>query len=331
MRWTILAALLVLFVVACGGEDQKPADPDGTKSGGGESRDLETLKRPAGGGEKAGPEKAAPVPVDPAVALEELANIAFTSDDPDVQIEALDKIFSAKGNREKRARLIARALESSDEDVRSYAAEVIGKMEVPSVAHDLRSLLARETETVIRKQALLSLYALAGADAVTDLIKVVENDEEHYNVRASACQLLGRSKNQRGLKPLMKVLEEEFNDTVRREAVAALAAMKAYRAEKLIIGALADRNALVRTEAAKALGILKSKKAVGKLIEALDLDEEDEVQVLEAISRALGKIIGLDKDELEDYLVTGNHSAAEQKAAVANWNEWWEENSGEYE
>jgi len=331
MRWTILAVLAMFLVVACGGDAADPADNGGNNAGSGESGDLATLKAPAGGGETPETEKKAPEPVDPAVALEEYANTAFSTDDPDVQIEALDKIFSSKADREKRARLIARALESSDDDVRSYAAEVIGKMEVPSIAHDLRSLLAKETVVVIRKNAVQSLYALAGMDAVTDLVKIVENTDEHYNVRAAACQLLGNSKNERGLKPLMKVLEEDFNDTVRREAVAALADMKAYRAEKLIIDALADSNALVRTEAAKALGVLKSKKAVGPLIEALDLDEEDEVQVLEAISRALGKIVGLGKEEMEDYLVTGNHSEAEKKAAVANWKEWWEENSGDYE
>jgi len=330
MRRTFLAFLLVFLVAACGGDEKKPTDTAGKKTpGGGDSGEIATLKaRP--GGETKTPDKPPP-PIDPTVALEKLADIAFGSEDPDVQIEALDKIFSATGNREKRAKIIARALDSEDEDIRSYAADVLGKMEVPSIAHNLRSLLARETDTLVRKQALVSLYALAGRDAVTDLITVLANEDEHYSIRSAACQLLGRTKSDRAILPLMKVLEEEFNESVRREAVAALAALSAKRAQKLIIEALSDSNSLVRTEAAKALGKMKTKKAVGPLIDALDLDEEDEIQVLEAISRALGAIIGLDKEDLQDYLLTGNHSEAQQKAAVANWQEWWEENQGDYE
>ena len=329
MRRTCLAMLLVFLLAACGGDEKKSTDQPGkTSEGGGGIQTLKKYEGAANGPEKP---KAEPVAIDPVKAFENLTRDALASDDPEVQLEAIDKIFSAKGNREERARLVVQFLESEDEDVRSMAANAVGKMEVKALAANLRSLLARDKDPLIRKEAIVSLYALDGPSAVTDLIAIVENEDEHYSVRVSACQLLGRAGSDRAIKPLLKILEEDFNEAVRRECVAALAALKAVRAVPLLIEALRDANALVRTEAAKALGEMKAKKAASALLDALDLEEEDEVQVLEAISRALGKIAGFDDADLEDYLVTGNHTEAQQKAAVANWKEWWEENKADFE
>lgn len=332
MRRTCLAMLLVFLVASCGGDEGTPVDQPGKTPEGGGSGEISSLTPREGTAPKE-PEKPAPkpVPIDPTKALESLAKDALASDDPEVQLEAIDKIATGKGDRDRRARMVAQFLESDDPDVRSTAAGAVGKLEVKSVATNLRSLLAREKDNLVRKEALVSLFALEGSGATTDLIKVLENLDEHYSVRVSACQLIGRTKNDRGINPLVKVLEEDFNEAVRRECVAALSALKARRAVPQITEALKDANALVRTEAAKALGVLKAKKSVEALVDALDMEEEDDVQVLEAVTRALGAIVGLDEDEMEDYLITGNHTEAQQNAAVANWQEWWEENKVDYE
>lgn len=331
MRRTGLLTLLVFLVAACGGDDPIPADQTGQAPKGGGDDGMEALKEYEGPAKQPAETAPKPEPVDPMKALETVARGALSSDDPEVQLEAIDKIHSGTGDRDQRARLVAQFLESEDADVRSTAATALGKMEVRPMAANLRTLLAKEKDALVRKEALLSLFALDGKNAVTDLLAIIENEDEHYSVRVSACQLLGRTGSDRAIPPLIKVLEEEFNESVRRECVAALAALKARRAIPQLIETLRDTNALVRTEAAKALGGMKAKKAAQALIDTLDLEEEDDIQVLEAVSRALGAIAGFGEDDLEDYLVTGNHTEAQKKAAVANWQEWWEENKADYQ
>jgi hypothetical protein len=326
MHRSFLPFLLVLLLVACGGEEKKAP----TEGGGGTAKDsggLKTLDRPETATQ---PDQPAPPPADPLLELTKMANLAFAGGDAETQLEAVDKIFSGKGDKTQRAMLIARALEAEDGDVRSYAAETLGKMEVKTLASNLRALLASEEEDFVRKQAVNSLFRLAGTGAVPDLVKTLSGEDENYTVRAISAQLLGRSGSKLAVRPLMTALEEDFNDSVRREAIVALATLKASEAKDLIIDSLRDANALVRTEAANALGRLEVKEAVEPLITALDPETEFEVQVLEAITKALGKIVGFDKEDMVDFLYDSNATEAQKKAIIENWKEWWQENKAEY-
>jgi len=173
MRRTLIALLVVFVLAACGGDESKPADTDGQTPTGKGGGDIVTLKPPPPG--QATPEKTPPPPEDPTIALEKLANSAFESDDMELALEAIDKILNGSGDKGKRARLLARALEYDDPDVRSTAVVAIGKMEVPTVAPNIRSLLSREKDALVRKEAVVSLFALVNKEAVIDLVAILEN------------------------------------------------------------------------------------------------------------------------------------------------------------
>src|SRR5207253_7067987 len=87
---------------------------------------------------------------------------------------------------------------------------------------------------------------------------------------------------------LVARLSREKDREARAAAVTALGQLGDQSAVEPLIGRLADRDAFVRREAARALGLLHARPAIGALVDRLGRDEEGEVR--RQAAHALGLI-----------------------------------------
>lgn len=119
-------------------------------------------------------------------------------------------------------------------------------------------------------------------------------------------------------KALLPDLQSQVN-TLRWSAVDSLGASKDLEVVPHVVPMLKDADVFVRMAAARVLGDLGAKSAVGPLIDAL---EDGETAVREAAFVALRTITG--KDLKFDPLAT---SEAERARRIKAWRDWWKKES----
>jgi HEAT repeat protein len=318
----LLPSFLLVFavlLVGCGNGDTPAAGP-----GGGQTPD-----QPAGGGvrpisvEPGADSKDAPPPPPPASPEEvfkQTVERKRKSVDPEERMGAIEMVLEGT-DRKFGGDVLGQLMSDESEDVRALAAEAIGMGKFASGTTALKNSAATDADPLVRSKCLKSLCDLVGKSAAPDLIRALSGDEND-NVRAQAASLLGAIGSNLGVDPLIKVLKEDFSESVRVAALSSLLKMKPPRCVDAVIEALEDRNDSVRSDAAKTLGALKNKKAVRPLMNALD--EEEESRILLDITEALSKITGVENEFSIDL------SDADQEEAVQIWRDWWEENKGNY-
>lgn len=330
MRRFLVVFLASLLIVACGGNDQ-PAEsgtPDAAKTGGSDGGGLKPLGEGSGDAAATPAKPAEPAaPADPDVAVFRQAELWVRSGDAEDRMQAIVELRKAK-DQSKAGRYVARLLADEDESVREVAAQAIADFQYAGAAESLRNLLADEKSDIVRKQAIQSLFAIEKEKAVPDLVRVLKEDPES-SVQATAANLLGRSGSEEAVDPLIETLKDAFNERLQLETIAALRKLGAKKAVEPIMDALEYQSVLVRAEAAKALGELGEKKAVPALITAIGAENEDG-QVLIALSESLGKLTDLPKAKREEMTITDTTSLEQQAAILEAWKSWWEEHRSEY-
>ena len=144
----------------------------------------------------------------------------------------------------------------------------------------------------VRTYAAETLGRLAVSSSVVPLISALEDD--HWSVRAAAAKALGQIKHPDAVEPLLKVLRTEEKYTrnvwrIRKNAVIALAQINDPKAAEPLIAALQDEDNYVRAYAAYALGCIEEQRAVEPLKALLDDKSRD---ARNCASDALYKITG---------------------------------------
>jgi len=316
MRFALVVLLLPTLLLACGGEPAPTAGPEA--EGGGAATDPEF--RPLDGS-GATPSKPPPVLSREEVQQQFLAGVEkkMLSTDEEDRLIAIEMLLEGK-QKQRAGQLISKLLMDPSEDVRATAAQALGLLDFKAGISGIRTMLSRETYAPARKQGLNTLYILGGIKVVPDLVKALKEDEDGY-VRTLAADLLAKSKSPDAVDPLIAVLEEEFDAQVRLSLVSALNRLKAKKAAPIVMDSLEDANELVRIESAKALASFGDKAAIGKLVDALDMDEGSNVLV--AVTAALTKLTGVPNEYDADSPVE------EREAALKAWQDWWEENREE--
>lgn len=112
-------------------------------------------------------------------------------------------------------------------------------------------------------------------------------NHQDLEVRKNATIVLVNFRIKQAIEPLIKILEDDESDVMRKEAATALGKIGDERAIEPLIQALKDENSSIREAAAWALGAIGDAKAVEPLINALE-DEVRDVRI--AAIGALGKI-----------------------------------------
>ncbi len=111
------------------------------------------------------------------------------------------------------------------------------------------------------REAVVEALGQVGSPAVEHLIKRLRD----WDIRKSAIRALGKIKDERVLDPLMQQMHhDEFKD----DATEALVELGAPAVERLV-GALKDKDEMVRQQAIIALGRIKDPTALDPLIEML--------------------------------------------------------------
>jgi HEAT repeat protein len=150
-------------------------------------------------------------------------------------------------------------LKDADWTVRREAVVTLGEMGDERCVVPLVSAL-RDGDWQVREAAIEALGQV-GSPAVEHLVKMLRD----WDIRKSAIRCLGRIRDERVLDPLMQQLHhDEFKD----DATEALVELGPPAVERLV-GALKDKDEMVRKQAIIALGRIKDAAALDPLIEML--------------------------------------------------------------
>jgi HEAT repeat protein len=154
---------------------------------------------------------------------------------------------------------------------------LLGRLEDPSAVGALR-LAARDSESQVRAEAVRALGEL-GSEAEDVLIAALVEDTDEV-VRQMAAQALGMLGGERALAVLVETLRRtEEGEEVRSACAEALGDTFEPEAVPPLLEALNDPSALVRYDAALALGQLGDVRALDKLSSMAEHDTGEIVGV----------------------------------------------------
>ncbi|WP_321507032.1 HEAT repeat domain-containing protein [uncultured Methanoregula sp.] len=176
--------------------------------------------------------------------------------------------------------LIQRLLDSTDPNVRQYAAYLLGKAKNPRAIQPLIAALG-DFDKSVREQATLALSAI-GQAAIEPLSTAMK--EPKWETRYRAAEALGKIADEKAVKPLIQGLKDN-RDHVRYMAAKGLREVGDSDAIEPMIILLKDENRYVRMMAVRALGAIGGDKASGALRAAREAEPDEKVK--EAIVEAL--------------------------------------------
>lgn len=209
------------------------------------------------------------------------------------RILGLNKPDIKKMEREKDIKGLTRLLKfEQDESVRKEAAFVIGKITGPNSEEAETENLKQSVDELIntlkstdvkqQKQAARDLIDI-GNPAVNPLINSLKDG--NWKMRWYASEILGEIRDEKAVQELIVTMGDE-NSGVRSKSMIALVEIGEPSVDPLI-NALSNENLQIRRQAAEALGVIGSKKAVEPLTETLK-DENSWVQ--KTAAESLGSI-----------------------------------------
>jgi len=153
----------------------------------------------------------------------------------------------------------------------------------------------------LRTMAARCLVSI-GPASVPGLIQCLESPR--YRSRYLATRALGMIHDERGLDPLIRMLTDDDNFGVRREAAIALSNFQADRAGKALCRTLEDSEPMVVEKVITSLGKMKYLPCVPRLVEHLARIEKDgssgTLPLRRRIRETLQKITSLDVDSSLD-------------------------------
>lgn len=176
-------------------------------------------------------------------------------------------------------------LNDKDQDVaiRSEAIETLQQINAVQAAPYLLNALNDESPT-IRGTAAWTLGYLKCEKSVTNLIKIVQNENEIESVRSDAIISLGNLEDKMATDTLISILSKP---NFRRYSILALAKIKDPNAIDILIKIALDRDNEDRYAAIGALGKIGDKRAIEPLLKILN--EGNSYSAMEA-SKALADI-----------------------------------------
>jgi HEAT repeat protein len=169
---------------------------------------------------------------------------------------------------------------STDPQVRQYAAYLLGQAKNPRAIQPLIEALA-DFDKSVRQQATLALSSI-GKAAIEPLAAAMK--EKKWETRYRAVEALGKIADEKAVQPLIKALKDN-RDHVRYMAAKGLREFGDSDATEPMVILLKDENKYVRMMAATVLGTIGGKKVHTELKNALESEEDEKVK--EAINEAL--------------------------------------------
>ena len=176
--------------------------------------------------------------------------------------------------------LIKSLLDSTDPNIRQYAAYLLGKAKNPRAIEPLIRALG-DFDKSVREQAMLALSSL-GKSAIEPLSEAMK--EPKWETRYRAAEALGKIADEKAVKPLIQGLKDN-REHVRYMAAKGLREFGDSDTIDPMIILLKDENKYVRMMVAKALGAIGGNKVNAALATALEAEKNDKVK--EAIRESM--------------------------------------------
>jgi len=145
---------------------------------------------------------------------------------------------------------------------------------------------------------------IIGKPAIPSLCKILRDPDANYLLKCAAIEALSGIGDLQVVELLTELLHNaEGHPNVRIEAIRALGALKDNRATRYLVGCLEDQNAMVRAEAAKALGYIGGIEAIPALGRKLHDQERPtsyHLKVCDVVAQAL---VQIDLAEAHEVLI----------------------------
>ncbi len=176
--------------------------------------------------------------------------------------------------------LVKALRDSTDPQVRLYAAYLLGRAQNPRAIQPLIEALA-DFDKSVREQATLALSSI-GKAAIEPLAAAMK--EPRWETRYRAAEALGRIADEKAVKPLIQGLKDN-REHVRYMAAKGLRELGDSDAIEPMIILLKDENRYVRMMAVRALGAIGGGRATEALNAAMEAEQDEKVK--ETIAEAL--------------------------------------------
>ncbi|MDO9325065.1 MAG: HEAT repeat domain-containing protein [Methanoregula sp.] len=176
--------------------------------------------------------------------------------------------------------LIKSLLDSTDPNIRQYAAYLLGKAKNPRAIEPLIHALA-DFDKSVREQAILA-HSTLGKAAIEPLSEAMK--EPKWETRYRAAEALGLIADEKAVKPLIQGLRDN-REHVRYMAAKGLRGLGDSDAIDPMIILLKDENNYVRMMVARALGAIGGMKVQAALVTALEVEQDAKVK--DAIREAM--------------------------------------------
>ncbi len=176
--------------------------------------------------------------------------------------------------------LVKALRDSTDPQVRQYAAYLLGRAQNPRAIKPLIEALA-DFDKSVREQATFALSRI-GKAAIEPLAEAMK--EPKWEIRYRAAEALGKIADEKAVKPLIQGLKDN-RDHVRYMAAKGLKELGDSDAIEPMVILLRDENRYVRMMAVRALGALGGKKVTEALNAALTAEQDGKVRetIIEAL------------------------------------------------
>ena len=176
--------------------------------------------------------------------------------------------------------LIKSLLDSTDPNIRQYAAYLLGQAKNPRAIEPLIHALG-DFDKSVREQAMLALSSL-GKSAIEPLSEAMK--EPKWETRYRAAEALGKIADEKAVQPLIQGLKDN-REHVRYMAAKGLREFGDSDTIDPMIILLKDENKYVWMMVAKALGAIGGNKVNAALATALEAEKNDKVK--EAIRESI--------------------------------------------
>jgi HEAT repeat protein len=251
-----------------------------------------------------------------------LSDIA--SSDPEIRARGIE---SARRYTDKAvaARYMIPLLEDKDPDLRAIVCSTLGSLKQADAVDPLEKLVAKTGEKdAVRARAIHAIGEIGGLQGRSALRRIAREGGEPSD-RADALGMLIKLREVMEVKDLLKPALSDLDAGVRQQAVTAVKEFNLKSFETDIYPRLKDASEQVVVEAARALGVLQARGAVGLLVDLIvHVEEDEEIEDPDAIQNAcniaLEQITGV-KQGFDTSLPD-----EQKKAAVDNWRIWWKKN-----